>query len=76
MPCGKPSEPLVRGTAYGCWTVMRQSSPDSRGRERWAVRATCCGREDVMSRDNVLRSVPACTKCCRKLVAQKSAKVG
>ena len=38
---------LPKGATFGPYTVIRPAEPDSYGRARYTVRATCCGRELV-----------------------------
>jgi hypothetical protein len=60
---GRKAEPLARGATYGCWTVVRESAPDAYGRARYVARATCCGREVVKYRHDLVKAAAACTKC-------------
>jgi hypothetical protein len=59
----RPRRPLLnRGEVYGCWTVMRETSP-LYGAKRWMCRASCCGKETAKQHSDILRRVFACIAC-------------
>lgn len=61
---GIPAPPLKRGDTFGCWVVVRASTPDAHGRARYLCRTTCCGQERVRPRHTiVVSSTPTCRRC-------------
>lgn len=51
------------GEAYGCWVIVRPSSPDRHGRKRYMCRSTCCGENRVMRGDYLRRAAKRCMHC-------------
>jgi hypothetical protein len=62
MSRGVPLPDLNRGEVYGCWVVVRSSSPLHR-RRRYLVRSLCCSRETVTTINNILRRNKSCVHC-------------
>lgn len=65
MPRGIPSVPLARGEVHGAHVVVRQAAraEGAKELERYVVRESCCGREAILRRANVLHAPAKCTKC-------------
>lgn len=67
MPPRRPE--LAPGTTFGCWSVMRLVEVD--GFERYRCKASCCGKERVMRRNELengteTRSCINCRPQCKK----------
>ncbi|KKL14156.1 hypothetical protein LCGC14_2518590 [marine sediment metagenome] len=65
---------VPNGTKFGARTIIRETSPGSRGRRRFLVECVCGGRDRVpMTRLKVFAKTPSGGKC-RRCANQRSPK--
>jgi len=60
---GAPKPEYPKGTAFGCWVIVREAAPGGRGRQRFLCRASCCGQEKIMLAHNLARRPAVCVHC-------------